>query len=61
MGDTVEAGQFAGFIHDPVEPWRDARELRFNAGGVVICMRQSVVTDAGDCLLQLAIPMQSPV
>ena len=53
LGDDVEAGQTAAYIHFPEIPWRAPRELTFRRGGVVFCKRVPSFCEAGDCLFFL--------
>ncbi|GAA5233499.1 succinylglutamate desuccinylase [Verticiella sediminum] len=59
LGDSIVAGQRAGFIHDPAEPWNAPREVLFQADGLAICYRPLAHVEAGDCLAHLAIPEAS--
>jgi predicted deacylase len=54
LGDEVKAGQLAGVIHDPVDPWKTPTEVAFKGGGLVICTRTFALCEAGDCLGHLA-------
>lgn len=54
LGDEVEAGQVAGYIHDPHLPWRAPEEIRFAGSGLALCIRMQAVVEAGDCLGHLA-------
>jgi hypothetical protein len=54
LGDTVEAGQRAGLIHFMDDPARPPVEVRFGAGGLVICKRPILQVERGDCLGHLA-------
>lgn len=50
LGDTVEDGQFAGFIWDMKVPWTEPEKLFFNKGGVVFCKRTPALCEVGDTL-----------
>jgi predicted deacylase len=54
LGDSVEAGQVAGYIHDPLAPWQAPEEIRFEEQGVALCIRTGALVAAGDCLAHLA-------
>ena len=54
LGDEVKAGQLAGVIHDPVDPWKEPTEVAWNGSGLVICTRTFALCEAGDCLGHLA-------
>jgi predicted deacylase len=54
LGDEVEVGQAAGYVHfidDPVTP---PVEVRFRGRGLVICKRPILQVERGDCLAHLA-------
>ncbi|BCX18936.1 MAG: deacylase [Geminicoccaceae bacterium] len=53
QGEEVVAGQTAGWLHDPDEPERAPLELRFAAGGLVLCRRPIPLVERGDCLFHL--------
>jgi predicted deacylase len=54
LGDEVRAGQIAGVIHDPIDPWKAPTEVAFNGSGLAICTRTFALCEAGDCLGHLA-------
>lgn len=54
LGDEVKAGQLAGLIHDPHEPWREPAQIHFAGGGLAICIRTFARVEPGDCLAHLA-------
>jgi predicted deacylase len=54
LGDTVEAGERAGFIHDVTRPLAEPDEVRFSRSGKVVCVRPTGHAKRGDCLLHLA-------
>src|SRR3546814_281608 len=54
LGDEVQAGQFAGRIHDPRRPQAVPAEIFFEAGGLAICTRTLASVEPGDCLGHLA-------
>lgn len=54
LGDEVKAGQVAGVIHDPVDPWKAPTEVAFKGSGLAICTRTYALCEAGDCLGHLA-------
>jgi predicted deacylase len=53
LGDRVEAGQLAGYMHRPESPLEAPVELRFRAGGIVSVIRAMGRGSEGDCLFQL--------
>ena len=53
LGDTVQAGQGAGRIHDQATPWREPTLARFEHAGLVICKRVPGLARRGDCLFHL--------
>ncbi|MDH3658420.1 MAG: succinylglutamate desuccinylase/aspartoacylase family protein [Alphaproteobacteria bacterium] len=50
LGDQVETGQLAGWLHDLKEITRPAEELHFEEGGIVLALRLHTHCQAGDCL-----------
>lgn len=54
LGDTVHAGQAAGWVHDPRRPEQPPCEVRFAGDGFVICTRTLAQVEPGDCLAHLA-------
>jgi predicted deacylase len=56
IGDSVQAGQAAGAVHFPEEPWRAPWVGRFSESGVVYGMRSLARTQLGDALYMLAVP-----
>ena len=54
LGDEVKAGQLAGLIHDPYEPWREPAEVQFQGSGLALCIRTFARVEPGDCLAHLA-------
>jgi predicted deacylase len=54
LGDEVQAGQLAGFIHDPYEPWRAPEPVHFQGAGLALCIRTFARVEPGDCLAHLA-------
>lgn len=53
LGDPVEAGQLAGYLHRPEFPMDAPVELRFEADGIVSIIRAMGRSEQGDCLFQL--------
>lgn len=53
LGDRIEAGQLAGYMHRPESPLEAPVELRFKAGGIVSVIRAMGRSREGDCLFQL--------
>ncbi|BAN26216.1 succinylglutamate desuccinylase/aspartoacylase family protein [Caballeronia insecticola] len=54
LDDDVRAGQLAGRLFDPHEPWRAPREIAFGGDGRVMCARTFARVEAGDCIALLA-------
>lgn len=52
-GDSVEAGQCAGFIHPIEGAHRPAEAISFPKSGLVGCCRFPALTEPGDCLFKL--------
>ncbi len=55
-GDTVAAGDPAGWIHYPDVPLADPVTLRFDAGGCILSMRVPARVERGDCLYEVGVP-----
>ena len=53
LGDEVEPGQLAGFMHEPATPGLAPVPVRFEVPGVVICKRVPGRSNRGDCLFHL--------
>lgn len=53
LGETVEKGQLAGYIHAPEEPENPPIPVVFEGSGIVVCVRAMGRTVKGDCLVQL--------
>jgi predicted deacylase len=54
LHDEVRAGQLAGRLFDPHEPWRAPRDITFRGDGRVVCARTFARVEAGDCIALLA-------
>ncbi|CAL8477580.1 succinylglutamate desuccinylase/aspartoacylase family protein [Caballeronia sp. S22] len=54
LDDDVHAGQLAGRLFDPHEPWRAPREIAFRGAGRVMCARTFARVEAGDCIALIA-------
>lgn len=54
LGDEVQRGDVAGWIHFPEEPERAPREVCFADSGTLVCRRVSSRVAPGDCLAHLA-------
>jgi predicted deacylase len=52
LGDEVKAGDAAGAIHHPEEPWREPAIAHFQRDGVILCKRVPSRVERGDCLYQ---------
>lgn len=50
LGDEIAAGQLAGLIYDPVQPWKDPTPVTFASAGVALCIRTFGLAEVGDCL-----------
>lgn len=59
IGDTVSAGQIAGWLHDFQDCTIPQTDLRFKVSGIVISRRLNVDSEAGDCLIQVGVPATS--
>ncbi|RWB71428.1 succinylglutamate desuccinylase/aspartoacylase family protein [Mesorhizobium sp.] len=58
LGDSVSAGQVAGWYHD-LERLELAEEaLHFAESGIVLSRRLHTMCEAGDCLMQVAEPVE---
>ena len=55
IGDSVQAGQPAGALHFPEEPWRKPLVAEFTESGVVYGIRSLARTQLGDALYILAV------
>ena len=53
LGDTVEAGDLAGHIHDLMHPFAAPVPVRFTGIGTVVCSRGPGLAATGDCLMHL--------
>ena len=51
LGERVEAGKLAGWLHDLKEVTRPAEELHVEEGGIVLALRLHTHCQAGDCLV----------
>ena len=60
VGEEVEEGQPAGWIHFPDSPLRQPEELKFAISGVVACRRVPSLTKRGDCLFKLMTDIDQP-
>ncbi len=54
LGESVNPGDRAGWIHDPFHPMNQPVEVLFERSGIVVCKRQPAPVQHGDCLLHLA-------
>ena len=54
LGDTVDAGARAGWLHDIDDPSQPPRELRFAASGLVVARRVPPLALRGDTLFTTA-------
>ena len=53
IGDDVNQGQTAGWIHHPEAPWQAPEEVQFPINGTLLCKRIPGRVEPGDCLYQL--------
>jgi predicted deacylase len=60
LGDEVEGGQLAGYIHSPENPGRPPVPCHFKRDGLVVCRRAMGRTEIGDCLYHLASDWAGP-
>jgi predicted deacylase len=58
LGTRVAAGDVAGWYHDLERLDLQEEELRFAEGGIVISHRLHCDSQAGDCLIQVAEPIE---
>ncbi|WP_454851145.1 succinylglutamate desuccinylase/aspartoacylase family protein [Rhizobium binxianense] len=61
LGQMVEPGQLAGYLHDFQRLELTEEPLHFTQGGVVISRRLHTDSQPGDCLIQVARPLVEPV
>jgi predicted deacylase len=54
LGDMVKKGQIYGYVQFVDDPLREPAEVRFEASGLVVCMRHPGRCERGDCLGHLA-------
>ena len=55
VGERVRENQLAGRIHLVGRPWEDPIDVRFDAGGIVLCRRVPARTERGDGLFKLGV------
>lgn len=60
LGDTVAAGDQAGWLHDLEDPSRPPADVRFRAGGLVVIRRTPTLVRYGDFLFTTAVPVAAP-
>ncbi len=53
LGDEVQEGDLAGYVHTPEDPGCEPTEARFEASGLVVCRRTPGRVIRGDCLYHL--------
>ncbi len=58
VGARVAAGDLAGWFHDLTRLDQPEEELRFQEAGIVISRRLHSDSEAGDCLIQVARPVE---
>lgn len=58
LGEAVRAGQTAGWYHDLERPGGAEEELTFAETGIVLSRRLHTMSDPGDCLVQVAEPVE---
>ena len=54
LGESVRAGETAGWLHDLERLEDPEEELRFAEDGIVLSMRLPTLCEPGDCLVQVA-------
>ncbi|MBB5752434.1 succinylglutamate desuccinylase/aspartoacylase family protein [Prosthecomicrobium pneumaticum] len=54
IGDTVETGAVAGYLHDLERPLEAPQPLTFREGGIVLTRRLHTHSQSGDCLVNVA-------
>lgn len=59
LGQTVAAGDVAGYYHDLERPDLEPEVLTFRRGGIVLSRRLHADCQAGDCLVQAAAEIES--
>jgi len=57
LGESVAAQQAVALLHHPDTPGKPPTEIRAHAAGVVLCQRAPALTQRGDCLFELAVPV----
>lgn len=60
VGDSVHAGQCAGYIHPIEGAHRPAEAIYFTRPGFVACCRFPALTEPGDCLFKLLSDIERP-
>jgi uncharacterized protein len=58
LGDSVSAGQLAGWYHDLERLDLAEEALHFAESGIVLSRRLHTMCEAGDCLMQVAEPVE---
>lgn len=58
VGDEVRAGEVAGWYHDFSRLAEPEEVLRFGKDGIVLSQRLHSMCQAGDCLVQVAVPYE---
>ncbi|WP_192180695.1 succinylglutamate desuccinylase/aspartoacylase family protein [Mesorhizobium amorphae] len=58
LGDNVTSGQLAGWYHDLERLDLAEEALHFAEGGIVLSRRLHTMCEAGDCLVQVAEPVE---
>jgi hypothetical protein len=58
LGEEVAAGDIAGWLHDLERLEEPEEALRFAEAGVVLSHRLHTMCEAGDCLIQVAQPVE---
>ncbi|MCT8970915.1 succinylglutamate desuccinylase/aspartoacylase family protein [Microbaculum marinisediminis] len=56
LGDSVQAGQQAGLIHDIHAPWREPEPVFYGANGILFGRRQPGRVTHGNCCAVVAAP-----
>jgi predicted deacylase len=57
LGQRLQPGDVAGSIYDLDDPWAQPVVVKFERGGVAVCIRTYSMVQPGDCLGHLAAPI----
>ncbi len=59
LGETVQAGELAGYLHAIDRPWQEPQPVAFSQSGLVACRRALSLTAPGDCLYKLLVDVEA--